>query len=205
MPKGSEEHVAARKEEIVGACEKLYQTKSFKEITVKEIGEVTSFTRTSVYNYFENKEEIFLAYLGKEYERWCESLSDVLRLETADAEKLADLLARSLAARPNMLKLLSMNLYEIEAESRVECLTEFKVIFGRAMALIRACLDKFFSDKSEAEKEAFLASFFPFVYGIYPHSVATEKQKTALERAGVRYRYLGIYELSYKTILKLLE
>ena len=39
MPKGSPERTAARKEEIISACEKLYQTMSFKDITLKEIGD----------------------------------------------------------------------------------------------------------------------------------------------------------------------
>jgi len=34
MPKGSPERTAARKEEIINACEKLYQTMSFKDITL---------------------------------------------------------------------------------------------------------------------------------------------------------------------------
>ena len=68
MPKGSEELTAARREEIINACEKLYRTMRFKEITIKEIGRETSFTRTSIYNYFETKEEIFLALLKREYD-----------------------------------------------------------------------------------------------------------------------------------------
>ena len=70
MPKGSKELTASRKEEIITACEELYKTMSFKEITIKEIGNTTSFTRTSIYNYFQTKEEIFLALLQREYERW---------------------------------------------------------------------------------------------------------------------------------------
>lgn len=34
MPAGSIERINARKEEIINACEKLYQTMSFKEITL---------------------------------------------------------------------------------------------------------------------------------------------------------------------------
>ena len=40
MPKGSPERTAARQEEIISACEKLYQTMSFKDITLKEIGNI---------------------------------------------------------------------------------------------------------------------------------------------------------------------
>ena len=75
MPRGSEELTNARKAEIVNACAVLYETRSFKEITLKEIGEKTSFTRTSIYNYFQTKEEIFLALFQREYEAWIEDLA----------------------------------------------------------------------------------------------------------------------------------
>ena len=54
-----------RKEEIIKACEKLYKTENFKDITIKQIGEKTTFSRTSIYNYFQTKEEIFLALFHK--------------------------------------------------------------------------------------------------------------------------------------------
>ena len=38
MIKGTPELIAERREEIVNACEQLYQTMGFKEITLKEIG-----------------------------------------------------------------------------------------------------------------------------------------------------------------------
>ena len=77
MPKGSVELTKARKDEIIAACAKLYETMSFKDITIKEIGSVTSFTRTSIYNYFQTKEEIFLALLQQEYECWNSELTAV--------------------------------------------------------------------------------------------------------------------------------
>ena len=80
MPKGSEELTKERENEIIDACKKLYRTKSFKEITIKEIGKTTSFTRTSIYNYFQTKEEIFLALLQREYEHWNIDLRSALLL-----------------------------------------------------------------------------------------------------------------------------
>lgn len=74
MPKGSEKLTNARKEEIIQACAVLYETKSFKDITIRDIGEKTSFTRTSIYNYFQTKEEIFLALLQREHEAWVADL-----------------------------------------------------------------------------------------------------------------------------------
>ena len=108
MPKGSKELTASRKEEIITACEELYKTMSLKEITIKEIGNATSFTRTSIYNYFQTKEEIFLALLQREYERWSDSLQKIYdENESITRLKFASELAHSLEERMNMLKLLS--------------------------------------------------------------------------------------------------
>lgn len=206
MVKGTQEHANAREEEIVSACEKLYETMGFKEITIKEIGAATSFTRTSIYNYFQTREEIFLALLKREYGRWADRLRQIVEEnERLSKERFADLVARSLEERPNMLKLLSMNLFDIEDNSRVECLTEFKAEFRRGMEYIRAGLNKFFAEMSEESKTDFVVLFFPFIYGVYPHSTATEKQRAAMQRAGVEYVYYGVYEMSYKGILKLLN
>ena len=68
------ETIDVRKEEIINSCEKLYKTNSFKEITIKSIGEETTFSRTSIYNYFQTKEEIFLALMKREYDRWIKDL-----------------------------------------------------------------------------------------------------------------------------------
>ena len=78
MFKGTPETVAQRRDEIVAACEQLYQTMSFREITLKEIGNITSFSRPTIYNYFETKEEIFLALFQREYDRWNEDLTAIL-------------------------------------------------------------------------------------------------------------------------------
>ena len=50
MVKGTPELIAERREEIIDACEKLYQKLSFKEITLKDIGKETSFSRPTIYN-----------------------------------------------------------------------------------------------------------------------------------------------------------
>ena len=112
MPAGSIERTNARKEEIINACEKLYQTMSFKDITLKEIGKETSFSRTSIYNYYQTKEEIFLALLKREYDSWIEQLCEAMESkETMTDDEIADVLARTLDDRRQLLKIMSMNHY----------------------------------------------------------------------------------------------
>lgn len=205
MPKESKELTASRKEEIITACEELYKTMSFKEITIKEIGNATSFTRTSIYNYFQTKEEIFLALLQREYERWSDSLQKIYdENESITRLKFASELAHSLEERMNMLKLLSMNLYDIEEHSRMERLVEFKKAYGRSISSVKRCLDKFFTDMSAQDKQEFVFSFFPFIFGIYPYTVVTEKQREAMEIACVEYVYMSVYDITYAEVKRLL-
>ena len=205
MPKGSETLTAARKEEIISACRKLYAVRSFKEITIKEIGEATSFTRTSIYNYFQTKEEIFLALLQQEYEQWNQSLRQ-LRKDHPHLTRLefADALARSLTERENLLKILSMNHYDMEENSRLERLVEFKAAYGQSLAEVRSCLDQYAPGMTAQEKQDFIYSFFPFLFGIYPYTFVTEKQKAAMDQAGVDYVYLSIYEITFGEVKRLL-
>ena len=206
MPKGSPELTEARREEIINACEKLYQTMGFKEITIKEIGNATSFTRTSIYNYFHTKEEIFLALLKREYELWIASLLEIMgQHEKMSKNEFSDMLARSLEKRAQLLKILSMNHYDMEAGSRPEHLKEFKVIYGESLRTVRYALEKYFPDMSVSGKDNFIYSFFPFMFGIYPYTFVTEKQRTAMEEANVSYVCMTIYEITYNCVINLLN
>ena len=206
MPKGSPELTNARKEEIIAACRKLYETMSFKDITVKEIGQQTSFTRTSIYNYFETKEEIFLALFQQEYELFAEDLDGLCaREEKLSPDELASALAQALDRRPLMLKLLSMNLYDMEANSRMERLVEFKTAYGESSAAVNRCLRKFVPALDEQGRQTFLYAFLPFVYGLYPYTIVTDKQRLAMDKAGITFTYMSTYEMAYTFIRTLLK
>ena len=206
MSRGSPELTAARKEEIIAACAELNETMSFREITIKEIGAATSFTRTSIYNYFETKEEIFLALLQKEYELWVEAMDAVMSDQpTMTRDELARTVARTLTDRPRLLRLLSMNLYDMEANSRPERLAEFKVAYGASLNAVSRMAEKYVPEMDEAARQQFLYAFFPFIYGIYPYTSVTEKQKTAMKQAGIPYVYQSAYDLTCTCLKKLLN
>ena len=205
MPKGSPERTAARKEEIINACEKLYQTMSFKDITLKEIGNETSFSRPTIYNYYQTKEEIFLALFEREYVRWNEELQTILRdnRKLTKAE-LAEKLAASLANRQQLLKLLAMNNYDMEENSRSELLKSFKVAYGESIKNVCSILTKFCPKKSEQEIQNIIYIFFPFMFGIYPYTAVTDKQKEAMTEANVDFVYQTVFEITNNCLLKLL-
>ena len=205
MPKGSIELVNSRKEEILNAAEKLYQTKSFKDITLNDIAELTTFKRTSIYNYFETKEEIFLTLNKRQYEAWCDDLENIIQNnKTLSKDEIAKNIAHSLEKREDMLRLM-MNHFDMEANCRLEVLAEFKTAFGNSMKTINKLLEKFCPEMQENDRTNFIYSLFPFIYGIYPYTTVTDKQKEAMDKADVRFIYHSIFEITYNSVKMLLK
>lgn len=206
MPKGSEELTNARKEEIINACASLYETMGFKDITIRDIGTKTSFTRTSIYNYFQTKEEIFLALLEREHKLWIADLEEIAQTNSfLSVDGFADKLARTLEKRGCMLKLMCMNLYDMEGNSRIENLVLFKKEYANALRAISCCLEKFFPSMTVNDIQEFLYAFFPFLFGIYPFTSHTEKQMEAMRLAHVNYIHCSIYELTNPFVAKILR
>ena len=206
MPRGSAELTNARREEIISACAQLYQTMSFKEITLKDIAGATSFTRTSIYNYFQTKEEIFLALMQKEYERWVAALDDLAASYTVmSVEAFSGALAHTLEKRGMLLKLLSMNHFDMEENSRPECLREFKEAYGASIEALRRCLVKFFPGMDAKARQDFLYAFLPFLYGLYPYTTVSGKQRQAMAEAGLDFVYMSVYDMACSCVRALLR
>ena len=206
MPKGSEELTHARKEEIIDACAALYETMGFRDITIRDIGAKTSFTRTSIYNYFQTKEEIFLALLQREHERWIADLDELARRDgPMSAGEFADGMARTLEKRGCMLKLMSMNLYDMERNSRLENLVAFKKAYANALQAVTRCLEQAFPSMTVSDIQEFLYAFFPFLFGVYPYTSHTDKQRKAMELAHVDYTQHSVCEIVKPFVQKMLR
>ena len=204
MPKGSPELTEARRTEIMAACKQLYDTMTFKEVNLKEIGKVTTFTRTSIYNYFESKEEIFLGIFEDEYIEWTKDLQKIIDEGEQDREKLAKKLAVSLGKRKLMLKLLAVNLYDMEENSRMECLVSFKKAYGRSRDVLEELIRKNYPGIRKKELDEFIFSFLPFLHGVHPYAYATEKQLEAMKEAKVIYNETTIEKMVLNGLMKLL-
>ena len=203
MIKGTPELIAERRETIINACEELYREKSFKDITLKDIADTVPFSRPTIYNYFETKEEIFLALYKREYDLWNFDLEKILEKDFSSHEELADSISRSVEGRGLLLRLLSVNNYDMEANSREEMLIYFKESYGRSLVLFAEILKKNCSHLTEDEIKDRIYMFFPFMFGIYPYTSATEKQKKAMAEAGIVFRYQTVYELCFRFLVKL--
>lgn len=197
MPRGSPEHTRNRMEEIVDACTRLYATREFGDVTIKDIAELTSFTRPSIYNYFETREEIFLGLLEREYRLWAADLRDCQPVTGKDPKRqFAWAVAGTLAERGTMLRLLANNLMEIESNSRMERLIGFKRVYGESIEALGSCLSRFCPEMTPEEVDDFVSCYLPMVYGLHPYTSITEKQREAMDAASVRYEEHSIFELA---------
>ena len=187
--------VDTRREEIIDACEKLYKEVGLKSVNIKLIGENISCSRTSIYNYFETKEEIFLALVEREFLIWNKDLKKFYEKDNkVTLDEFINNIVSSLSKRKILLKLISMNMYEMEENSSYESVKSYKTAYTESVNLFKNCLIKLLNfNEEEATNKVF--TFFPFMIGIYPYSAVTKKQKKALTELDFKYNYYNIEDL----------
>ena len=88
---------------------------------------------------------------------------------------------------------------------RQENIIEFKKVFGRTIKYMAECLKKFFPQSSQTKIDNFIYAFFPFLFGVYPYTAVTEKQKQAILLADINYNYYTSYQLIYNCIKQMLS
>lgn len=206
MPRISKEESAARRAEIVDACEALYRSTSYHDITMTQIAAKVSFGRANVYNYFRNKDEVLLALLQREHETWASELSALAGCGQAlGDDALAGVLAGSVGARTQMLKILAMNLYDIEQNSRMEKLVEFKLVYRSTVEALKALVRKGKPSWNTDRVDLFTYTFMPLLHGVYPYVFHSEKQLAAMVEAGVKQPGLSAHALVYACAQRLLQ
>lgn len=195
----------ARWQEILNVTAKLYQQMSFYDLNLKMIGEQLSFTRTAIYTYFDNKEEILLGLLEREYQQWNQDLTDLLNQVPLEKEQFTSEIAQSLARRPLLLKILAVDMSSLDEKSRPQALIRLKTVYGKSIQLIQSLLKDNFPQLSSTEIDRVVFAFFPFLYGVYPYTIVSDKQRQAMDQADVPYVYWSAEEMINNCLLMLLK
>lgn len=212
-------HHELRCHEIMDAAAKLYETMTFREISLKEISKITTFSRPTIYNYFQSKEEIFLGLLGREYRAltnnlesvWMECREEAIQENASQEERitsyecLSQILSDVIAKHPLILKILAKDIGELEHHSRFERIVAFKKEY-------KACVDKIssvcqqmiptMSDEVAKECSQLLISF---IFSVYPMTQLSKTQLAAMQEAGFQYdvpSMIDYLKLGFITILK---
>lgn len=138
-----DEDKQARRHAILVAAARMIQSHPFSEITMAEVARTCGLAKGTLYLYFHSKEALFLAALEEELAEWFIDLT--VRLAALDpsrdeVERLAELIASTLAARPTLNDLLALvhNVLEQNIEPDValafkRMLLERLTLGGRAL------------------------------------------------------------------------
>jgi AcrR family transcriptional regulator len=72
MPKVSEEHKEARREQILAGAQRAFARHGYEGATVARLEEETGLSRGAIFNYYENKEALFVALVRRSSNRFVE-------------------------------------------------------------------------------------------------------------------------------------
>ena len=152
------------------------------------IGEKTSFSRTSIYNYFQTKEEIFLALLrAGNMPPGRDDLCRPRRRARARGNIPRDVCRAPRAARvhaqTHVHELIRLGIGQPRRKPAILQAGNT----GRSLRGVEACLRAHFPRCGQKEAERFVYAFFPFLFGVYPYTQVTPKQAEAMERAHIAY------------------
>jgi AcrR family transcriptional regulator len=72
MPKVTEEHKEARREQILGGAQRAFARHGYEGATVARLEEETGLSRGAIFSYFENKEALFIELVRRSSDRFVE-------------------------------------------------------------------------------------------------------------------------------------
>lgn len=138
---------------------------------LNELARQAQMTKSNVYRYFENREELLLALLEEESAVWQAGLSRQLEGGPAcTAAQLAGIFAGATAARPLLCRLLSVLPSIIEHNVSPERLTQFKLRTVKMMAAVAGLMQQSAPALSADACVAFLRQLMALVIGLWPLS-----------------------------------
>lgn len=195
------EQIQTRLEEIIDACEEIYDTEGYEAINIKAIGEKISCTRPAIYKYFHTKEEILMEILSREFTSWKDELEDAFHnTKKTDEKTFCEILTTSLEHRMKLLELMSLYLKEIENGCRLEKVVEFKKEARSFFDVFYDGIHTFFPDTNKKKIHMFTQSFMLMVHGIYSYIYESDKQKEAKKLAGMSSNDIDFHAFCFNNI-----
>ncbi len=181
----SEEQIEYRINEILEATAKLYEENRFEEITFVMVAKEAGFTRSNLYRYFKTKEDIFLALLMRDMVAWRKDLE----ANFAAKESIANFSSKWVdifLSHKRMLKLQTILYTLLEKNATLEALVDFKKGLMEDIFLSVETIGVALPFPSSEAAMEFLYASVALVNGIYPLMDTTDKQKEAMQIAGMK-------------------
>jgi AcrR family transcriptional regulator len=117
MPKGvplTEELKNKRRKEIFETASGLFLDKGFNETSMKDIAEKTGMGKSTIYDYFENKDEIILYFLEEEMKLLNDDAREILKSKHDPYIKLKMLISKRIEFYKNKRSIALLLIYQAQ-------------------------------------------------------------------------------------------
>ena len=109
------------------ACRELFDEGGYDAVSFRTIGEKTSFSRPSIYNYYGTKEEVFLDLISQEYAGWREGIEAIRENGTPKTrEEYASATTDCLRSHDRLTRLMSIHYTAISHNCSLDRLKAFQ-------------------------------------------------------------------------------
>lgn len=184
----TQEQVTTRQQDIMNACETLFCTRTYDDVNMKNISEITSIARPTIYNYYQCKEEILLDLLKRCCLSWNQELCATLdNTRYMNKEEYCQFLSESLDGHDLLLTLLSIYQPILEKSARPERLSLFLSDIAPLYQTIQESTSRYFPMAMERQKKTFLTLFKALLCGIYPITHPSDAEIKALKQMDSSY------------------
>lgn len=201
----SNTQVQSRMDEIVSAAGEIYDESGYENITFTAIGEITNFTRPTIYKYFSTKEEILLKLLSTDLDIWSKNLLSSFKLNTIyNVKQISKIWTKSYSTQPRLLELYSILFTKIEKNVSLEALADFKVSLFNSLNPIYELLSQLYPNADQSRINYFLASQLSVVLGLFPMCNLSQIQREAIKLAKADFEFLDFEEALEKATFQLL-
>lgn len=186
------EQIIERKKEIINTVSKMFDKMDYQAISMKTISERISIARSSLYCYYNSKEEIMLDILKEDYLLFLNELIKAIK----EKKDLANKITKIYLDHIKLLKIISVYLTDIETHCSLESLISFKADFVKPFEDLYNTFISSYPNTSTSEIQTIINSLLMLTHGLYPMIYPTECQIKAMKAVKMAYA-TNPYEYCY--------
>ena len=149
--------IAKKKQEIMDTCWEIYLQHGYFAVSFNSISEIIICDRTTIYNYYNSVEDIFIDILENAYSIWLERLKCHFDETTQmTKEEFCAHIVDSQNQITKYFKLLANHIKIIDKKGNPENLIKFSNTIQAVNPIFYKSLTKYFPDLSDTQKNDFI-------------------------------------------------
>ncbi len=159
----------------------LFDEMLYEDITLAQVAKEAGFTRSNLYLYFQNKDELYLHLMQVEIVKWWQDIEYHFdQQKPCEPDNYARFWVDILLQHNRLLRLVALPFTLLEKHASIEKLVEFKKTVHQIMEQHAELLESCFSFRDEGAAHTFYLASIAVASGLYSMTHHTLKQQQAM-------------------------